>query len=125
MRNMKKEVVSTSKTPAVPGAPYSPAIRTGHLLFVAGQVPDDVEADIRTQTRQVLVKIKALVEEAGTKMDDVVKTTVFLTDLEDYDSMNEIYREFFRENPPARACVQVADLVLGCKVEIEAIASIP
>ncbi|KON29834.1 hypothetical protein AC482_05510, partial [miscellaneous Crenarchaeota group-15 archaeon DG-45] len=108
---MKKEVVSTSKTPAVPGAPYSPAIKMGQLMFVAGQIPDDYVADIKTQTRQTLEKIRALVGAAGATMDNVVKTTVFLTDLGDYDHMNEVYREFFRESPPARACVQVAGLV--------------
>jgi len=122
---MKKEVVSTSKTPAVPGAPYSPAIKMGQLMFVAGQIPDDYVADIKTQTRQTLEKIRALVGAAGATMDNVVKTTVFLTDLGDYDHMNEVYREFFRESPPARACVQVAGLVRGIKVEIEAIALIP
>lgn len=124
VNNMQKEVISTSKTPVVPGAPYSPAVKIGQFLFVSGQIPDDAEADIKTQTRQVLEKIKALVEAAGSSMDNVVKTTVFLTNLDDYGSMNEVYGGFFKE-PPARACVEVSGLVLGILVEIEAIAFIP
>lgn len=122
---MQKKVVSTPKTPAVPGAPYSPAIKIGQFVFISGQIPNEADADIENQTRQVLEKIKSLVEEAGSSMDNVLKTTVYLTDLDDYGSMNKVYGEFFNNIPPARACVEISKLVLGIKVEIDAIASIP
>lgn len=121
---MKKEVISTTKTPIIQGAPYSPAIKIGQFLFVSGQTSDNVEADVKTQARHILEKIKMLVESAGTSMDNVVKCTVYLTNLDDYNQFNEVYRNYFKQEPPARACIQVSRLVLGCKVEVEAIAFI-
>ncbi len=123
---MKKEIVVTPSLPGgITAVPYSPAVKVGRFVFVSGQVGDNQKADVKTQTRQALEKIKSLLEEAGTSLDNVVKCTVFLADLNDYSSMNEVYGEYFPENPPARACVEVARLVRDLKVEIEAIACIP
>lgn len=130
---MKKEVISTIKTPVKPGAPFSPAIKIGNLLFVSGHVARDsidakeemMEADVKTQTRETLDLIKRLVEAAGTTLDNVVKCTVFLKNLEDFNSMNEAYLEFFKHEPPARTTFEASNLVLGCSVEIEAIAYVP
>jgi 2-iminobutanoate/2-iminopropanoate deaminase len=123
---VKKEIVVTPGLPGkITAVPYSPAVKAGRFVFVSGQVGDDQKTDVKIQTRQTLEKIKSLLEEAGTSLDNVVKCTVFLADLNDYSSMNEVYGEYFPENPPARACVEVARLVRDLKVEIEAIACIP
>ncbi|MFQ6080939.1 MAG: RidA family protein [Candidatus Bathyarchaeia archaeon] len=122
---MQKEIVTTKAAPAVPGIPYSPAVKIGQFVFVSGQVGDDPKSDIKTQTREVLEKIKALLEEAGTSLSNVVKCTVFLANMDEFASMNEVYREYFGDNPPARACVEVSRLFNDLKVEIEAIAYIP
>jgi len=121
---MPKEIVATTKAPGVPGVPFSPAVKVGKLLFISGQVGDDPKSDIKTQTRQALKKIKALVEEAGASLSNVVKCTVFLASLDDYALMNEVYAEYFGDEPPARACVEVSRLVRDLKVEIESIAYI-
>jgi len=121
---VQKEIIVTKRTPSIPGVPYSPAVKVGKFVFVSGQVGDDPKSDVKTQTRQVLEKIKALVEESGTSLNNVVKCTVFLANLDDYASMNEVYGEYFDEKPPARACVEVSRLVKDLKVEIEAIAYI-
>ena len=120
---MDKIVVTSERAPTVPGAPYSPAVKIGQFLFTSGQVSDDPEADIRTQTKQVMEKIKALLEAADTSLGKVVKCTVFLRDLNDFAAMNEIYKGFFGDNLPARTCVE-AKLLKTYKVEIEAIAFI-
>ena len=122
---MQKEVIISSKAPLLAGAPVSPAMRIGQFVFTSGQIADDAKADIKMQTRQALEKIKALIEAARTSMDNVVKCTVYMTNLDEWPSMNEIYREFFKNNPPARSAVQVSRLVGGFKVEIEAIAYAP
>jgi 2-iminobutanoate/2-iminopropanoate deaminase len=123
---VKKEIVVTpGLSGAIPAVPYSPAVKVGRFVFVSGQVGDNPKADVKTQTRQALEKIKSLLEETRTSLDNVVKCTVFLADLNDYSSMNEVYGEYFPENPPARACVEVARLVRDLKVEIDAIACIP
>lgn len=122
---MQKEIVTTKKAPAVPGIPYSPAVKVGEFVFISGQVGDDPKSDIKTQTRQTLEKIKALLEEAGTSLSNVVKCTVFLANMDEFASMNEVYREYFGDKPPARACVEVSRLFNDLKVEIEAIAYIP
>jgi len=122
---MQKEVVSTSKALAPTEVPYSPAIRVGQFVFVSGQIADDAKADIKTQTREALEKMKVLIEAAGTRMDNVVKCTVYMTNLGEFASMNDAYREFFKTKPPARATVEVSGLVKGVKVEIEAIAFVP
>jgi 2-iminobutanoate/2-iminopropanoate deaminase len=122
---VQKEIVVTKRAPAIPGLPFSPAVKVGKFVFVSGQVGDDPKSDVKTQTRQALEKIKALVEKAGTSLGNVVKCTVFLSNLDYYGSMNEVYGEYFGENPSARACVEVSRLVKDLKVEIESIAYIP
>lgn len=122
-----KRVVATRKAPAAIG-PYSQGIITGNLIFISGQTPLDpetgqlVEERIEIQTRRALLNIKAIVEEAGSGMEKIVKTTVFLTDMRNFTKMNEIYKEFFADDFPARSTVQVARLPKDAMVEIEAIA---
>ena len=118
--------IATEKAPAAIG-PYSQGMVCGSLLFTSGQIPVDpttkaVPEDIASQARQSLENVKAVVEAGGSSMARVVKTTVFLTDMEDFGVVNSIYGEKFAENAPARSCVQVAGLPKGVKVEIEAIA---
>lgn len=122
-----KKIVSTSDAPAAIG-PYSQAIRSGSLLFCAGQIPLDpttgqiVSDDIGEQTKRVLENIAAILKAEHLCFDHVVKTTVFLTSMNDFQSVNEIYATYFRENPPARSTVAVSALPKGAKVEIEVIA---
>lgn len=122
-----KQVIHTDSAPAAIG-PYSQAIQTGDFLFVSGQVPIDpetgavVEGDITVQARQSLNNLKAILNAAGTNMGAVVKTTVFLTDMNDFAAMNEVYAQFFQAPFPARSAVQVGRLPKDAKVEIEAIA---
>ena len=121
------KIIHTDKAPAAIG-PYSQAVKTGNLLFVSGQIPIDPATgifageDIATQTRQSLTNLKAIVEEAGYTLADVVKTTVLLANMGDFAAMNAVYAEFFPENCPARAAFAVKDLPRGALVEIEAIA---
>ncbi len=124
---MKKQIIKTDKAPAAVG-PYSQAVRVGDFVFTAGQVAIDPKAgkmiagDIQDQTSQVLRNLQAVLEAAGTGLDKVVKTTVFLQDMGHFKAMNEVYSSFFGEEPPARSTVEVANLPLGALVEIEAIA---
>jgi 2-iminobutanoate/2-iminopropanoate deaminase len=126
---VNKKVVNTDKAPAAIG-PYSQAVQTEGLVFVSGQIPIDpatseiIKGDIKAQTRQALDNIRAVLTAVGTSMEKVVKTTVFLTNMDDFARMNEAYAEFFRSEPPARACVEVCRLPRGAAVEIEAIATI-
>ena len=126
---MNKTAISTAAAPAAIG-PYSQAIRTGNLLFVSGQIPLDPatgqlrEGDIRVQTRQVFKNLAAILEAAGSGFARVVKTTVYLRDLGEFAAMNEVYAEFFGDQPPARATVQVARLPRDAAVEIEVVAEI-
>jgi 2-iminobutanoate/2-iminopropanoate deaminase len=124
-----KEVIRTENAPApFQGAPYSQAIKAAGLVFVAGQVslkPDHGEivgGTIQEQTEQVLTNLRAILEAAGTGLDRLVKTTVFLQSLDDFPGMNEVYREHVGGQPPARSTVEVAKLPSGALVEIEAIA---
>lgn len=121
---------------AAPGAPraigpYSPAIRAGNLLFISGQVAFDpatgalVAGDVAAQTEQVMRNLDALLRAAGAGFEHVVRTTVFLTDLNDFAAMNESYAKFVVDPPPARATVQVARLPRDARIEIDAIAVIP
>lgn len=125
-----KEIIVTDRAPAAAG-PYSQAVRVGNLLFTAGQVglvPGTKQfagPDIASQTRQVLQNIQGILEAAGSSLQHVVKTTVFLQDIAEWPAMNAVYAEFFSENPPARSAVQVAALPLGAKVEIEVVAEVP
>jgi 2-iminobutanoate/2-iminopropanoate deaminase len=125
----EKAVIRTEEAPApFQGAPYSQAIRAGGLVFVAGQVAlkpgaTEIEAGtIEEQTEQTLANLKAILEAAGSGLDRLVKTTVFLTDLADFPGMNEVYRREVGDAPPARSTVGVAALPAGALVEIEAIA---
>jgi 2-iminobutanoate/2-iminopropanoate deaminase len=124
---MSRQIVATDRAPAAVG-PYSQAVQVGDLVYTAGQlgiVPGTKEfagPDIEAQTRQALENVKAVLEAAGSCLQHVVKTTVFLQDIEEFGRMNGVYAEFFPENPPARSAVQVAALPLGGRVEIEAVA---
>lgn len=124
---MKHEVIHTNDAPAALG-PYSQAIKAGNLLFVSGQVPlvpetmEVVEGDVQAQTAQSLKNLKAILAESGADFSNVVKTTVFIKDMNEFGAINEVYAEYFGENKPARACVEVARLPKDVKVEIEAIA---
>ena len=123
-----REIVSTDKAPGAIG-PYSQAIKTGGMLFCSGQIPIDPETgefvsnDIGEQTDQVLKNLTAVLEAGGMNLGNVVKTTVFLSDMSDFAAMNEVYGRYFDENKPARATVQAARLPRDAKVEIECIAA--
>ena len=123
------KVISTKKAPAAIG-PYSQAIRIGNLVCTSGQIPIDpttgtfVEGGIKEQTRQSLTNVKAILEEAGLSMTNVVKTTVFMADMNDFADMNAVYSEFFSEPYPARSAVAVKSLPKGALVEIEVFAKI-
>lgn len=122
-----KKIVSTEEAPAAVG-PYSQAIRSGSMLFCAGQIPLDpqsgqiVSDDISKQTKRVLDNISAVLRAENLNFSHVVKTTIFLTDMGDFQTVNEIYGSHFRDNPPARSTVEVSALPKGAKVEIEVIA---
>jgi 2-iminobutanoate/2-iminopropanoate deaminase len=124
---MSRSVISTEQAPKALG-PYSQGIATDSLIFLAGQLPLDpasgnlVEGDVGEMTRQILRNLGAVLEAAGSSLDKVVKTTVFLADLNDFATMNAAYAEFFPAAPPARSTVQVARLPRDARVEIEAIA---
>ncbi len=123
---MAKEVISSVNAPKAIG-PYSSAIKVGNMLFVSGQIPvnpatGEVPADIAQQAHQSLRNLKALVEEAGLSLADVVKTTVFLADINDFAAINEVYATYFAQPFPTRSCVAVKDLPKGVGIEIECIA---
>ena len=128
---MSKEVVRTEAAPApFQGAPYSQAIKANGFVFVSGQLalkPGEKElvpGDISVQTEQVFANLRAILEEAGTSLDNLVKTTVFLQNLGDFAGMNEVYAKHVGGTPPARSTVEVAKLPSGALVEIEAIATV-
>lgn len=122
-----KNIIATDRAPRAIG-PYSQAVRAGNLVFASGQIPIDpatgqfVPGGIAEQTEQVLRNLTAVFAAAGVGMDQVIKTTVFLADMDDFGAMNEVYGRFFAEEPPARATVQAARLPRDARVEIEAIA---
>src|SRR5437879_5397325 len=122
-----KKIISTSEAPGAIG-PYSQAVRSGRFLFCSGQIPLDpksgqiVAGDIAAQTRRVLDNITAVLKAEGLSFQNIAKTTVFLIDLADFQTVNEIYASYFKQAPPARSTVQVAALPKGARVEIEAIA---
>ena len=121
------KAISTQKAPAAIG-PYNQAIQVGNLVYTSGQIPIDpatgnfVEGGIKEQTRQSLLNVKAILEEAELTMSDVIKTTVFMADMNDFSDMNAVYSEFFPEPYPARSAVAVKTLPKGALVEIEVIA---
>ena len=124
-----KKVISTTKAPSAIG-PYSQAIHVGNIIYTSGQIPIDpatgsfVEGGIKEQTRQSLLNVKAILEEVGLTMGNVVKTTVFMADMNDFADMNAVYAEFFTEPYPARSAVAVNTLPKEALVEIEVVAGI-
>ncbi len=126
---MQRQVISSDQAPKAIG-PYSQAIRAGDYVFCAGQTPIDpatgnlVEGGIEAQTRRALQNLSVVLQAAGTSLSHVVKTTVFLLDMNEFAKMNAVYGEFFPSNPPARSTVQVARLPKDARVEIEVIATV-
>ena len=124
---MKKKIIATPKAPAAIG-PYSQAIRIGEFLYTSGQISLDPETmemitgDIEVETEKVLKNIEAILKEDGLNLNNIIKTTVYLTDLSEFARMNQVYENFFTDTKPARACVQVAALPKGAKVEIDVVA---
>lgn len=122
-----KKVISTPKAPAAIG-PYSQAIQVGNTIYVSGQIPFNPETmtlvseDVKEQTKQALENVKAILEAAGSSLNDVVKASVFVKDINDFNAINEVYASYFVENKPARALVEVARLPRDVKIEIEVIA---
>ena len=125
---MNKRIIQTNLAPAAIG-PYSQAIRIGDFLYTSGQIALDPESgmflsgEIEEETEQTLKNISAILQADGLNLENVIKTTVYLSDLSDFARMNQVYEKFFSKNKPARACVQVAALPKGAKIEIDAIAS--
>jgi 2-iminobutanoate/2-iminopropanoate deaminase len=126
---MQKDIISTSKAPQAIG-PYSQAVRFDNLLFISGQIPLEpesgkiVKGDIKAQTKQILENLKGVLTAGGSSLDNVLRTTIFLTDLEDYADVNEMYAQFFEKSMPARSTVQVSRLPMEVRIEIDAIAGI-
>jgi 2-iminobutanoate/2-iminopropanoate deaminase len=124
---MKKRIIQTDQAPAAIG-PYSQAVRVGNFLYTSGQIALDPQSgeflsgEIEQETERTIENISAILTAGGLSLDNVIKTTVYLTDLSHFARMNHIYEKYFSGNKPARACVQVAALPKGAKVEIEAIA---
>ena len=125
---MSKRIIQTALAPAAIG-PYSQAIRIGDFLYTSGQIALDpksgkfLSGEIKEETEQTLKNISAILQADGLELENVIKTTVYLSDLNDFVQMNQIYEKYFSKNKPARACVQVAALPKGAKIEIDAIAS--
>ena len=123
---MSKEIISTENAPQAIG-PYSQAVKAGNLMFISGQIPLDpktgdlVSESIEEQAKQVLDNVKSICEAAGSSLDDIVKISIFLTDLNNFSVVNDVMKEYFSEPYPARATVEVSGLPLGVNVEIEAI----
>ncbi len=130
MSSWSKQPVIANNAPKAIG-PYSVAVKAGPFLFVSGQLGLDpatgdlVSGGVAAETRQALTNLKAILEAAGCGLDAVVKTTVFLRDMGEFSTMNQVYNEFFTQNPPARSAIQAAALPRGAAVEIEAIALLP
>ena len=125
---MNKEVIFTEKAPKAIG-PYSQAQKVGDLLFTSGQIPlnpstGELVTEIKAATKQSLENVKAILEAAGTSLENVVKTVVYIKDMNDFGEVNEVYSEYFGQNSPARSCVQVAKLPMDAVIEIEVIAHV-
>ncbi len=127
---MEKQIIQTDSAPAAIG-PYSQAVRSGELLLLSGQIPLDpatgalIESSIEDETRRVMDNLGAVLAEAGCSFEDVLKTTIYLTDLGNFAAVNGVYGGYLGDKPPARATVQVAALPKGARVEIDAIARVP
>ena len=127
---MEKRIIKTDSAPAAIG-PYSQAVRVGDFLYTSGQIALDPatgemqSGEIEQETERTIKNIEAILQADGLSLDHVVKTTVYLTDLNHFVRMNQVYEKFFSTNKPARACVQVAALPKGAKVEIDAVATAP
>jgi 2-iminobutanoate/2-iminopropanoate deaminase len=124
---MKKQIIQTERG-FVSKSPLSQAVKAGNIIFISGQIPVDsktmqlVSEDFATQTRKVLESLKGIIEAAGGNLRQIVKTTVFLTDMSRFQEMNDIYKDYFPEEPPARTCIGVKELPRKSQIEIEAIA---
>ena len=124
---MEKEIILSKKAPSTIG-PYSPALKVGNLIFASGQLPIDpetgemIEGDIESKTRMVLENLKAVLEPYSISMENIVKTTIFLRDMNNFARVNKVYGEYFKEKFPARSCVEVSRLPKDAEIEIEAIA---
>ncbi len=127
MFSINREIINTKKAPAAIG-PYSQATKFNSLIFVSGQIaiePVDnkfLDGDITTQTKQVIENLKAILEDAGSSLGKILKVTIFITNMKDFDRVNQVYSEYFGISLPARACVEVGNLPKGAKIEMEAIA---
>ncbi len=126
---MQKRIISTDKAPQAIG-PYSQAVQFDNLLYISGQIPLEpisgqvLKANIKEQTKQILTNLHAVLIAGGSSLDNVLRTTIFLTNLEDYSEVNEVYAEFFEQSMPARSTVQVSRLPMDVQIEIDAIAGI-
>jgi len=126
---MQKNIISTNKAPQAIG-PYSQAVRFDNLLFVSGQIPIEPESgeilkeNIKEQTKQILENLNCILTAGGSSLNNVLRTTIFLTSLDDYAAVNEMYAQFFGESQPARSTVQVSRLPMDVQIEIDAIAGI-
>ena len=126
---MRKNIISTNEAPQAIG-PYSQAVRFDNLLFVSGQIPIEpksgeiLKGNIKEQTKQILENLNSVLTAGGSSLNNVLRTTIFLTNLEDYAAVNEMYAQFFDESQPARSTVQVSRLPMDAQIEIDAIACI-
>lgn len=129
MFEINRKIINTKTAPSAIG-PYSQAIKFNNLIFVSGQIainPDSnefVNGNIASQTKQVIENIKAILESAGSSLEKILKVTIYITDMKDFDSINIVYSEYFNSSLPARACIEVSNLPRGAKVEMDAIASV-
>ena len=126
---MKKEIVNC-KSAAPARGPYSHAVKVGNLLFISGRTPSNLktgellDTDVKDATKLAIENLKLILEDAGSSLKNVVKTTVFIRDMADFEEVNKVYSEYFKEDPPARSCVEIGKLPRNAAVEIEAIAMI-
>ena len=124
---MSKDIIETQNAPAAVG-PYSQAVKAQGLLYISGQLPLEpatgvmVENDMQTQTRRVLDNLQQILEAAGSSLEQTLKVSIFLTDMQQFSVVNDVYATYFSSNPPARACVEVSALPKGALVEMEAVA---
>lgn len=127
---MKKSIITTDNAPAAAG-PYSQGVILGNLIFTSGQIPLDpvsgeiVPGGVGAQARQALENLEAVLNAAGTKLDNILKTTIFIKNMDDFAAINEIYASFFGAEPPARSCIEAARLPKDVLIEIEAVAYLP